>query len=175
MSHVLCIKCGKELDPLPGDGQSAKFLKTTKFADRILIDSPFRRPANLRPVCETPLGVWLKQHGYTTYWLAKRALLSHTQAGRMVRGQLFPTLIQAIRIEKATQGGVPCVSWLGTEIGRLAWNITGFDWDRETFLAMKRNARYKARLTAKRKAEKEAQQRAQEAALEAAANKVPGE
>jgi hypothetical protein len=48
------------------------------------------------------------------YWASNKAL---------------PSLLYAILIERATEGGVPIVSWEGTELAKLKLRTMGFDWD----------------------------------------------
>lgn len=82
------------------------------------------------PATETLLAAWLKAHKRTAYSIAQMCQCDPTSMTRIVLGKQLPGLILAFRIEQATEGGVPVASWLGTELGRIRWNMPGRNWDR---------------------------------------------
>ena len=81
-------------------------------------------------LCETPLQAWLKMTGRSKYSIAKEMGVDPKIVTVWVSGRGLPSLLNAFKIEKATKGGVPAVSWLGTELGRILWNNSGTDWER---------------------------------------------
>ncbi len=75
-----------------------------------------------RPKYTTPLSEWLADHRKSKSWLATQVRSSIQSIENLAFGRALPTLITAFQIERATKGGVPAVSWLGTELGRHYWN-----------------------------------------------------
>lgn len=78
-----------------------------------------------RPGAETPLSVWLRTRGITQYQFAKVIGCSPKAVEWWASNRSMPGLVYAFKIERATQGGVPISSWLGTELGRLMWRGSG--------------------------------------------------
>ena len=46
----------------------------------------------------------------------------------LAAGRQLPTLVLAFKIERATAGAVAASSWLGTELGRMRFNASTFNW-----------------------------------------------
>lgn len=84
-------------------------------------------PAYKRPKCATPLQEWIDQVGVSYYWIAKKLKVHPQVVTKWARGQVLLGLINAFKIERLTKGAVPAVSWLATEIGKVAWN-TDYNW-----------------------------------------------
>lgn len=53
---------------------------------------------------------------------ARQVGCDYKMARYWANGQAVPTLVYAFKIERATEGGVPVASWLGTELAKLMWN-----------------------------------------------------
>jgi transcriptional regulator with XRE-family HTH domain len=70
---------------------------------------------------ETPLGVWMKEHGVSIYEMAKLLGVDRHNVRFWLHGKNLPGLVVAFRIEKATNGEVPAAAWLGTELGKRLW------------------------------------------------------
>lgn len=78
-------------------------------------------PANKRPINQTLLHTWLKQHGISRNGFARMVGCNPKMVDYWSDGRCIPNLIYAFQIEAVTEGGVSADSWLGTEAGRLAW------------------------------------------------------
>ena len=78
---------------------------------------------DLRPVEETQLSRWLEARGITLYTFHKRVGICYKSLQWWARGQMIPTLVHAARIEQATSGGVPIVSWLATSMAKEHYRI----------------------------------------------------
>lgn len=76
-----------------------------------------------RPVERTLLYAWLKAHQVSMKTLRDRVGCAPKMVDYWCNGQCIPSLPYAFQIEKVTDGGVPATSWLGTEMGRIAWNV----------------------------------------------------
>ena len=75
-----------------------------------------------RPVERSALAMWLRVRGISKARFASSLGCSKKSLDFWCDGQVVPTLIWAFRIERATGGGVPAVSWLGLEIAKTQWN-----------------------------------------------------
>lgn len=81
----------------------------------------FKEKAGDREPEETLLNRWMLKHGVTVRGLAE-SLGCCTQIVHYWRnGQQLPSLVYAFKLEKFTKGAVPVSSWLGTRVGKLAW------------------------------------------------------
>lgn len=78
-------------------------------------------PANKRPIQLTLLSMWLKSRGISRDAFARKVGCNDKMVDYWCEGRCIPTLPYAFAIEKATEGGVPVPSWLGTEVGRAQW------------------------------------------------------
>lgn len=87
-------------------------------------------PRQKRPVSDTPLAAWLSVNGMSRFAFAREVGCDPNMVQLWANGRCLPSLVYAFKIDRATRGGVPPASWLGTELGRLTWNNTGRDWDR---------------------------------------------
>lgn len=82
-----------------------------------------------RPANETPLSVWLHSKGMSHYALAQQMKVDPRSVYFWASNKALPTLLYAILIERATEGGVPIVAWEGTELARLKLRTMGMDWE----------------------------------------------
>ena len=71
----------------------------------------------------TPLGQWLKSNGHSLTQLAKDVGVCLVQMQFLAYGQRMPGLVTAFKIEQATRGEVPAISWLATELGKYQWTV----------------------------------------------------
>lgn len=69
------------------------------------------------------MGKWLGAQELSHSAFARRLGASLKMVEYWANGQALPGLVYAFRIERATKGGVPVSSWLGTELGRLQWSL----------------------------------------------------
>lgn len=60
---------------------------------------------------QTLLTAWLKRKNISIYQLAKLTTLSYPAVFKYIKSQRIPNLEAAIKIEKVTDGYVPCMSW----------------------------------------------------------------
>lgn len=81
-----------------------------------------------RPGCDTPLAAWLEAHGVTRYELAKKIGCDPKVLTRWADGKTEIGLIYAFLVERATGGGVPVASWLGTDLFKIRMRDLGCDW-----------------------------------------------
>lgn len=82
-----------------------------------------------RPRSPTTLQVWLSKRDLSRFAFAKEVGCDPRLVALWADGRVLPGLIYAFKIERATKGGVPVTSWLGTELGRTLWNSQGSDWE----------------------------------------------
>lgn len=74
-----------------------------------------------RPKGETLLAAWMEAQGMSVNRF-KKMLGCHERTVRLWRdGRILPSLPYAYFIDEMTQGAVPVASWLGTDIGRAAY------------------------------------------------------
>lgn len=78
-----------------------------------------------RPPQETALSLWLRSRGLTYAQAADLIGCTPEILAMWARGQTIPSLVYAFKVERATQGGVPVASWLGTDIGVAQWHRRG--------------------------------------------------
>jgi transcriptional regulator with XRE-family HTH domain len=83
---------------------------------------------NKRPISDTPLSAWLKAHNVSQYELAKKIGADPKMVNLWATGRAEIGLIYAFVLERATAGGVPVSSWLGTELFKLRMRALGADW-----------------------------------------------
>lgn len=83
-----------------------------------------------RPHRDTPLAAWCRTTGTSTYKLAREMKADPRAVQNWAEGKNLPSLGYAVLLEITTKGGVPIVSWAGTELFRLWMNNCRFDWDR---------------------------------------------
>jgi transcriptional regulator with XRE-family HTH domain len=79
-------------------------------------------------VYDTPLSIWLKAKGVSAYSLARKLKCDPKTVILWANNQTLPTLLYAMLLERETEGGVPMVSWEGTELAKLTLRKQGFDW-----------------------------------------------
>jgi transcriptional regulator with XRE-family HTH domain len=91
-----------------------------------------------RPRETTLLKIWLEKRDKSAFEFAKRLQVDPKTVLALCNGEQLPGYITAFKIADATEGGVPAESWLGTELGRLRWAETTFDWNE--WLEQKRTA-----------------------------------
>lgn len=77
--------------------------------------------AQLRPTSDTPLRRWLDRYGVTAYEFGKAARINLASCSYIIRGKALPDLINALKIEVATNGAVKPADWLKTRLGRARW------------------------------------------------------
>ncbi len=86
--------------------------------------------ANDRPIQPTALDFYMKSRGISLFEFGRRLQVDWSAVKSWCNGQALPTLVNAFKIEKFTEGNVPAESWLSTDIGRIQWNTPGRNWDR---------------------------------------------
>lgn len=84
-------------------------------------NSIFKGQAHTRPHHETILELWLKSHGISKNKFARTLGCNGRMVDYWCAGRALPGLIYAFLIERATEGGVPAETWLGTELGKYHW------------------------------------------------------
>lgn len=98
---------------------------------------------------ETPLRAWCERHDASILSVARRLRLSFSTVYNWFTGKRLPDLVNAFRLEKLTEGGVPAVSWLGTARGSTRYS-EGIDIDREARQRLESKKRFYARKRAAR-------------------------
>lgn len=83
----------------------------------------YAAPRYSRPESDTLLGAWLEARGMTACGFARRLDVDPKSVKLWASGQVLPSLVNAFKVEKETGGAVSVSSWLGTERGRLEWNV----------------------------------------------------
>lgn len=78
---------------------------------------------------ETPLAAWMRREAVSPYEVARRTGISYKQICQYRDGRALPSLVSAFKIERATNGAVSPVLWLGTPLGRHHWEKRT-DWDK---------------------------------------------
>jgi transcriptional regulator with XRE-family HTH domain len=71
----------------------------------------------------TPLYDWLRKNSIPQRTFARETGLGQQTVMRLCLGRITPTLVAAFVIEQATDGEIPAVSWLGTEVTKYEWNL----------------------------------------------------
>lgn len=71
-----------------------------------------------RPKHRTPLLDWMEEQGLRDWDLAKKIGCGPMAISYWKWNQVLPDLIHARKLEIATQGAVPMLSWLGTPYGK---------------------------------------------------------
>lgn len=87
------------------------------------------RQAQRRPGCNTPLAAWCRTTGVSAYSLAKQLRADPKAVSSWAEGKNLPSLPYAILLEITTKGGVPVLSWSGTDLFKTWMNNCRFDWD----------------------------------------------
>lgn len=78
-------------------------------------------PTPLREGEDTLLLKWLNDNGVSDRAFARMIGCSVPSVGFWAHGRVLPGLVSAFKIERVTHGQVPATSWLGTRLGRAAW------------------------------------------------------
>jgi hypothetical protein len=78
-------------------------------------------PTPLREGEDTLLLKWLQDNGVSDRMFARMLGCSVPSVGFWAHGRVLPGLVSAFKIERITHGQVPATSWLGTRLGRAAW------------------------------------------------------
>jgi transcriptional regulator with XRE-family HTH domain len=89
-------------------------------------------PRWARPGTETPLFLWLRGQGLSVSAFAKAIGVDPKAAGYWINGRALPSLVNAFKVEKYTNGQVPVSSWLGTELGIATWRAERHEVNRGT-------------------------------------------
>lgn len=77
---------------------------------------------------ETPVARFLRVGNVSAYALAKLVGTSYKQMCNWRDGLALPGVINAIKLERVTNGEIPVVAWLSTPLGQKAWEHKA-DWD----------------------------------------------
>lgn len=112
---------------------------------------PVKGPS--RAKYRTPLLDWMEANSIRDWDLAKKIGCGPMAVTYWKWNQVLPDLVHARKIELATQGGVPMLSWLGTPYGKERWAKVA-DWEKIAtskwvHLAEKQKAARKARKAAR--------------------------
>lgn len=78
---------------------------------------------------DSPLEFYCTSNGISLFRAAEEIGVNYGTARRLWNGRGLPSLPVAFRMESWSKGGVPAVSWLGTEVGRAATTQCA-DWQR---------------------------------------------
>ncbi len=78
---------------------------------------------------ETPLAAWARRTGISMYEVTRRTGISYKQVCQYRDGRALPSLVSAFKLERATEGAVAPVLWLGTPLGRHMWDRHS-DWEK---------------------------------------------
>ncbi len=92
-----------------------------------------------RPVNETPLAMWLRARSISRTAFAKTIGVTKRTVCLWCDNQVLPDLVNAFRIQNATDFGVTPEMWLGTELAKFLWSSK----DRQPPTSDQRQARRK--------------------------------
>lgn len=104
-----------------------------------------RTPAHKRPKGETPLLAWLRATGVSRFWLARKLGCDPKMVSIWADGRGLPGSVYMIMLEIVTEGGVPVMSWTGTDLFKLTLRNCGVDWPKLLDQRREVQARRKAR------------------------------
>lgn len=102
-----------------------------------------------RPVSDTALALWMKAHHVTAYSLSRELSIDPKCVTQWAENRTLPGLLDAFLIEKATGGGVPVSSWLGTDLAAARLRNRGMDWENWQEKVREATARYRQKLNTK--------------------------
>jgi transcriptional regulator with XRE-family HTH domain len=105
------------------------------------VSSVFGDAPSKRPVNDTPLEAWLKMKGVSRYELAKRLGVTPRTVGLWANNQVLPDLVNAFRLQQATEGGVSPENWCGTDLFKFMWTHSNADWEESKKQKRKSNRR----------------------------------
>lgn len=72
-------------------------------------------------VYDTPLDQWLRAREMSSYAFAKKLGMNPRTTEAWAKGRSLPDLVNAFRIQEATDFGVTPEMWMGTELFKLQW------------------------------------------------------
>jgi plasmid maintenance system antidote protein VapI len=90
-------------------------------------------------VGDTPLDSWLRARELSRYAFAKQLNVSPRSVILWCNNQSLPDLVNAFRIQQATEGGVTPEMWLGTDLARFLWERESADWEKQRARGRKDN------------------------------------
>lgn len=94
--------------------------------------------AALTTGAESPLRAYCERTQTSILSVAKRVGVHYWTAHCWYGAKNVPSLVHAFKLEQATAGGVPAVSWLATKAAQLEWARVA---DPERFAAQRKAAR----------------------------------
>jgi hypothetical protein len=71
---------------------------------------------------ESPMRAYCERVSVSILSVARKVGVSYWTAWCWHAGRNVPSLVHAFKLEQATGGGVPAVSWLATPAAQLEWN-----------------------------------------------------